>query len=194
MRQDPYLVVLILLGHGLFLRLSFALVAVVLKPNFHLKEAEAKEHVSTHGKYRELTYQFQRPTAADNQFPAHRWFVDGNITTPPSLPSKPAPTAATSNNNNQIMINYIASKLRKKSSLCFAPCSRSCCLGFGSFRFCFVLRYQRNEIKLVSVLCKIVFQSFGFPSVFRRNKRPTLGTLFSVKWCVLRKHSPRAML
>lgn len=81
-RQDPYLVVLILLGHGLLLRLSFALVAVVLKPNFHLKEAEAKEHVS--GESGKLRYQFQRPTVSDNQFPAHRWFVDGNITTPPS--------------------------------------------------------------------------------------------------------------
>lgn len=32
-----YLILLILLGHQLLLRLSLALVAMILKPNFHLK-------------------------------------------------------------------------------------------------------------------------------------------------------------
>lgn len=35
----PYLILGILLGHGLFFRLAFTLVPVVLEPNFHLKNS-----------------------------------------------------------------------------------------------------------------------------------------------------------
>lgn len=80
------------------------------------------------------------------------------------LPSKPAATAATSNNNNQIMINYIA--LRKKNpSLCFAPCLCASSELFRVRRFLFCSPLSANEIKLVSVLCKIVLQ-FSFFRLF----------------------------
>ena len=36
--REIYLIVLILLGHGLFFRLSFALVPVILEPYLHLKQ------------------------------------------------------------------------------------------------------------------------------------------------------------
>jgi hypothetical protein len=39
--SSTHLIVLILLSHGLLLRLSLALVAVILKPNFHLKQVES---------------------------------------------------------------------------------------------------------------------------------------------------------
>lgn len=45
---DAHLIMLILLSHGLLLSLSLALVAVILKPNFHLKWAKRKDQSSEH--------------------------------------------------------------------------------------------------------------------------------------------------
>lgn len=66
---------LILLSHRFFLRLSLALVAMVLKPNFHLKWARLKDQSIEH--YTKLLIDVSvsktRLTVTDNnQFPAHR--------------------------------------------------------------------------------------------------------------------------
>jgi hypothetical protein len=101
--RATHLVVLILLGHRLLLRLSLALVAVILKPDFHLKaQTKRIRQVKLKDQLRVRLISRARidfkgaPTQADesnNQFPAHRRNASARLPTKQWLTSSRKPKA-----------------------------------------------------------------------------------------------------
>lgn len=90
---------LVLLSHGLLFRLSLALVAVILKPNFHLKRAKRSKdwemfnwRINFKDRQLQTTIDFL-PIGGGDEI---------TNTFPPPIYGRER-----SNNNNQIMINYI---------------------------------------------------------------------------------------